>query len=361
MDFHLTEDRRMLSDTLNRYLGDQYGLEHRNSVAYEAPYYDSVKWQELAELGVFAALATEKDGGFGGAGGDISVVFEALGKALVCEPVLPVLMASRLLSAAGKDQSGLLDGSIKYGFALSEPDAPYDISDITTSADAFHKVTGRKSAVYGAHLADRILVAARREGQINLYEVMKTDAEIISYGMIDGGGAGEVLLDKSSADLILQNAAAAVKDAMNAGVVALCSEAIGAMETAYEMTVDYLKQRKQFGRTIGSFQVLQHRAVDMLTEIEQARSITIKAAAELGGPDASRFAAMAKNMIGRAGRQIAEEAIQLHGGIAMTWEYGVSHYAKRIIMIDHQLGDTDYHLARIMSDLSASQVDKGSV
>ena len=354
MDFNLTQDRRMLSDTLGRYLSDQYGIEHRNSVAYEAPYYDNKKWQELADLGVFSALATEEAGGFGGAGGDISVVFEAMGKALVCEPVLPVLMASRLLAAAGKDQIGLLDGSIKYVVALSEPDAPYDISDITTSSNASNKVTGRKSAVYGAHSADRILVAARRHGQINLYEVMAKDVVIISYGMIDGGGAGEVLLDNTSADLILENADTAVQDVMDAGVVALCSEAVGAMETAYEMTIDYLKQRKQFGRSIGSFQVLQHRAVDMLTEIEQARSITIKAAAELGGPNASRFAAMAKNMIGRAGRQIAEEAIQMHGGIAMTWEYAVSHYAKRIIMIDHQMGDTDYHLARIMSDLSAS-------
>ena len=361
MDFNLTEDRRMLSNTLGRYLDDQYGLDHRNSIAYDAPYYDDAKWQELAELGILAALAKEEAGGFGGAGGDIAVVFEAIGKALVCEPILPVLMASSLLFAAGKDQSGLLDGSIKYGVALSEPDAPYDISDITTSANESHKVTGRKSAVYGAHAADRILVAARKDRQLNLYEVTSKNAEVISYGMIDGGGAGEVLLDNSSAELILENAGAAVQDAMNASVVALCSEAVGAMETAYEMTVDYLRQRKQFGRTIGSFQVLQHRAVDMLTEIEQARSITIKAAAELDGPEASRFAAMAKNMIGRAGRQIAEEAIQMHGGIAMTWEYGLSHYAKRIIMIDHQMGDTDYHLARIMSDLTSTPISLGSV
>jgi alkylation response protein AidB-like acyl-CoA dehydrogenase len=119
------------------------------------------------------------------------------------------------------------------------------------------------------------------------------------------------------------------------------------------VTVDYLKQRKQFGRPIGTFQVLQHRAVDMLTEIEQARSITIKAAAELDGPDAARYASMAKNMIGRAGRLIAEEAIQMHGGIAMTWEYPISHYAKRLIMLDAQLGDTDYHLAQTMTALAS--------
>ena len=140
---------------------------------------------------------------------------------------------------------------------------------------------------------------------------------------------------------------------MNAGIVALCAEAVGLMTVSYEMTVDYLRQRKQFGRPIGSFQALQHRAVDMLTEIEQARSITIKAAAELDGPQASRYASMAKNLIGRASRLIAEEAIQLHGGIAMTWEYPVSHYAKRLIMLDHQLGDTDYHLSKVINDLAS--------
>ena len=121
----------------------------------------------------------------------------------------------------------------------------------------------------------------------------------------------------------------------------------------YDMTVDYLRQRKQFGRPIGSFQALQHRAVDMLTEIEQARSITIKAAAELDGAQASRYASMAKNLIGRASRLVAEEAIQLHGGIAMTWEYPVSHFAKRLVMLDHQLGDTDYHLSKIIDDLAS--------
>jgi alkylation response protein AidB-like acyl-CoA dehydrogenase len=126
------------------------------------------------------------------------------------------------------------------------------------------------------------------------------------------------------------------------------------MDVTYQITVNYLKQRKQFGRPIGSFQVLQHRAVDMLTEIEQSRSITIKAASELKGPNASRYASMAKNMIGRSARLIAEEAIQMHGGIAMTWEYAISHYAKRLIMIDHQLGDTDFHLNRVIGMLNTA-------
>ncbi len=354
MDFKLTAERRMLSDSLTKYLTDRYGIEHRNDVAYNPPYYDPDKWQELAGLGVFTALAGESVGGIGGSGADVAVVFEALGQALVCEPILPVLMASRLLAAAGQDQNELLDGTLRYAVAISEPDAPYNLKDIGVTADKTHLLSGRKSAVYGAHCADYILVAAKADDTLKLYRTVARDIEIAPYGMIDGGGAGEILLDDTKAELLLENAEAALQDALNAGIVALCSEAVGIMETAYQMTLNYLKQRRQFGSTIGSFQVLQHRMVDMLTEIEQSRSITIKAAAELGGTNAGRFASMAKNMIGRSGRQIGEEAIQIHGGIAMTWEYALSHYVKRLIMIDHQLGDTDYHLTQIMHDLTAT-------
>ena len=353
MDFHITEDRRMVLDTLSRYLTDQYPVEHRNQVAYTAPFHDTEKWNELAELGLLSALAEESVGGFGGSGFDIAVVFEALGKAMNCEPILPLVMASRLLGAAGVDQAALLEGKKHYAAAISEPDAPYDLDDISCTATPDHKLSGRKSAVYGGQVADAFLVAAKAGAQLNLYQVDANQAEVISYGLIDGGGAAEVLLDDTPAELLIENAAPALSDAINAGLVALCAEAVGLMIVSYEMTIDYLRQRKQFGRPIGSFQALQHRAVDMLTEIEQARSITIKAAAELGGPEASRYASMAKNLIGRASRLVAEEAIQLHGGIAMTWEYPVSHYAKRLVMLDHQLGDTDYHLSRISQDLVA--------
>ena len=351
MDFSLSEERQLLSDSLTRYLSDQYPIEHRIQAAYSDPYFDPLKWQELVELGVPAALVSEENGGFGGTGSDISLVFAALGGALASEPFLALVMASRLLNATGQNQEAIVTGATKYAAALSEPDAPYDLSDIVTTASDEHRLSGRKSAVYGGHVADTFLVAAKHEGVISLYEVLACDAEIIPYGLIDGGGAAEVLLDNTPAKLVLNKAEDAIQSALNAGVLALCAEAVGAMNSAYETTLDYLKQRKQFGRPIGSFQVLQHRAVDMLTEIEQARSITIKAAAELDGPDASRFVSMAKNLIGRSSRLIAEEAIQMHGGIAMTWEYSVSHYAKRLIMLDHQLGDSDYHLTKIMHDL----------
>ncbi|WP_163847570.1 acyl-CoA dehydrogenase family protein [Pseudooceanicola aestuarii] len=348
MNFDLTEDRQMLQDSLRRFLKDKYGIEHRNEVAYTAPFHDPAKWTELTELGALFALASEEAGGMGGTGFDISVVFEELGRALNPEPVLGALMASRLLAAAGADQEALLSGTKRYAVGLGELDAPYDLSQMTTTATD-GKLSGRKSIVYGGQAADAFLIAAKSGDGLAIYEVAAADASVTGYALMDGAGAAEVVLENTPGTLILDNAEAAIADAVNAGIVGLCSEAVGAMDVLHAMTVDYLKQRKQFGRPIGTFQVLQHRAVDMLTEIEQSRSIVIKAAAELGGPDAARYASMAKNLIGRAGRLVAEEAIQMHGGIAMTWEYPGSHYGKRLIMIDAQLGDTDYHLSQVMA------------
>lgn len=357
MDFNLTQDRRMLSDSLTRYLADKYPVEHRNAVAYDLPCHDPARWDELAELGALYALAPEAAGGFGGTGFDITVVFEALGRALTPEPVLGALMASRLLSAAEADQEALLSGALKYAVAIGEIEAPYDLDQIACAATARgegHVLSGRKSAVYGGQVADVLLVAALLDGVPALFEVAAEEAQVVGYPMMDGGGAAEVLLDDTPARLLIADAATALTDALNAGALALCAEAVGAMEVTHAITLDYLRTRKQFGVTIGSFQALQHRAVDMLTEIEQSRSITIKAAAELDGPEASRFVSMAKNLIGRAARLVAEEAVQMHGGIAMTWEYPVSHYAKRLVMLDHQLGDTDYHLSRVMAGLRAA-------
>lgn len=350
MDFDLTEDRQMLSDTLSRFLSDQYGFEHRNAVAYEAPYHDPVKWAAMADLGIIGALVPEAAGGFGGTGFDISVVFEALGAALCPEPFLAALLASRLLAATGADQGGLIEGTVHYGVGLSESNAPYDIAFCETTAkpsgDGF-MLSGRKTAVYGGHVADTLLIVAKLDATPALFEVSAGDANVVGFGMIDGGGAAEVLLDDTPARLLLADATEAVASAVHAGRVALCAEAVGAMDVTYATLLDYLKTRKQFGVPIGKFQVLQHRTVDLLTEIEQARSMTISAAASLDDTDSALKSAMAKNLIGRVARQVSEEAIQMHGGIAMTWEYAVSHFAKRLIMIDHQLGDTDHCLAEI--------------
>ncbi|WP_372884556.1 acyl-CoA dehydrogenase family protein [Shimia sp.] len=356
MNFDLTEDRQMLADTLRRFLAEQYDIETRNAVAYEAPFHAPDKWAEMAELGIPGALVREADGGFGGSGFDIAVVFEALGRTLCPEPFLATLMASRLLAAAGAPQDSLVEGSVKYAVALSEIEAPYDVAFTETTAQAAgggHRLSGRKCAVYGGQVADRFLVVARLDGELAVFEVAAADATVVGYPMIDGAGAAELVLDDTPATLLIAGAEGAIAEALNAGRLALCAEAVGAMDVTYEILLDYLKTRKQFGVAIGKFQVLQHRTVDLLTEIEQSRSMVIGAAAALDDADAELKVAMAKSLIGRAARLVAEEAIQMHGGIAMTWEYAVSHLGKRLIMLDHQLGDTDHCLARVARSYAA--------
>ena len=357
MDFELTDDRRMLADSLGRWLADAYPVEHRNRVAYEAPFHDPAKWGELAELGILHALVPEDRGGFGGAGFDVLTVFESLGRALNPEPVLPALLAARVLMETEADLEPLLTGSVRYALAFGEPEAPWDVDAVETEAAKAGEgwtLTGRKSVVYGAPAADRILVAARDGDGLSVFEVAADAGTRTDYGLIDGGGASDLFLEAAPAERVLADAGEAVSDALDWGRLALCAEAVGAMDAAKDMTLDYLRTRKQFGRAIGSFQALQHRAVEMVTEIEQARSLTILAAAKMGTPEQSRTVSMAKNLIGRTTQLVAEESVQMQGGIAMTWEYPSSHYAKRLTMIDAQLGDADWHLARVMAGLQAA-------
>ncbi|WP_072857321.1 acyl-CoA dehydrogenase family protein [Loktanella atrilutea] len=351
MNFEQTEERRMLADSLSRLLADRCDPALRMKVAYAAPYHSPELWAALVEMGALHALVDEDHGGFGGAGFDIATVFEALGAALCPEPVLPALLAARLLVAAGADAGPLLAGDLRYAVGLFEMDGTA-LDEIETTADG-GRLTGRKSVVYGGPGADRFLIVARDGARLSLHEVAASDAQVLPYAMIDGGGAAEVILDAAPARLLMADAGAAVQDALDAGALALSAEALGGMETALALTVDYLKQRRQFGRPIGSNQALQHRTVELVTEIAQARSIVILAASRMGTADQSRSVSMCKHLCGRVAQRVAEEAIQMHGGIAMTWEAPVSHYAKRLVMIDAQLGDADHHLHRVMAGLQA--------
>ncbi|MGP1358045.1 acyl-CoA dehydrogenase family protein [Roseicyclus sp.] len=355
MNFETGDDRRMLAETLRRHLAESYGFAHRTRVAYDAPFHDPAGWQALSDLGLLYAFADEAAGGMGGTGFDVAVVFEEIGRALCPEPVLPALLAAKLLARAGAPLDALLSGGARFAVAMGEADAPYDLDGIGAEARESAggwTVTGRKSVVYGAGAADTLLVLARGPEGLSFFEVAATDAQVVPYGMIDGGPAGEVLLDTTPARPLALDRAAA-EDALDWAALALAAEALGAMEAAFAMLVDYLGTRKQFGQPIGAFQALQHRTVDLRIEIEQARSIVIAAAAAMGGPDQSHRASQAKHLVGRIARQVAEEAIQMHGGIAMTWEYPVSHYAKRLVMIDHQFGDTDHHLERLIAAVRA--------
>lgn len=352
MDFKLSEDHQLLSNSLRRFLADTYDIEKRNTCAFEAPFHMEETWAGLAELGTLGAFVTEDQGGFGGSAQDVAVIFEELGRGLCTEPVLGTLLGLRLLAAYDRTDlvERLIAGEARSALAVFEPNLTCDLSRMEANAhqqDGVWHLTGRKSAVYGAPGAEYVLATARTDAGIGLFLLENPD--LISAAMTDGGGTAEVVLDDVTAECLSVDAGEELENALDLGRIALCAEAVGAMTTLHDMTADYLKQRRQFSQPLSEFQAIQHRVVDMLMELEQSRSIVVAAAGSFGGPDQSRMTAMAKNLIGRAGRLIAEEAIQLNGAIGMTWEYPGAHFAKRLIMIDHQLGDRYDCAVRLMS------------
>ncbi|MEC5405929.1 acyl-CoA dehydrogenase [Paraburkholderia sp. MPAMCS5] len=372
MNFQHTEDRRMLADSLNRFVSEQYGFETRDRIARSAHGFSSDMWERFAELGMIGALFDEANGGLGGGGLDIAVVFESLGRGLVVEPFLDALMVGQAIARSGDEAQRawlgtLIDGSRMAALAHGEPDSHYELARVTTRAqrngDAW-QLTGAKAVVQHGERAALFLVSARTGGAddseegVTLFLVPRDAAgvSVRGYPKIDGARAAEVTFDQVvlGGDALLGTEGAGfatLEYAIACGVLALCAEAVGAMDVAKDYTLDYLRTRKQFGVAIGSFQALQHRMADMLLEIEQARSAVINAAAALGAERKVRERAIsaAKCSIGRIGTLVAQECIQLHGGIGMTWELPLAHYAKRLVMIDHQLGDEDHHLERFVA------------
>jgi alkylation response protein AidB-like acyl-CoA dehydrogenase len=373
MNFEHTEDRRMLSDMLRRFVAEQYDFTTRMRHAESREGYSPEFWRRYAELGAIGALFTEADGGLGGAGFDISVVFEALGRGLVVEPFLDAVMVGSAIAAAGSPVQrealdGLIAGSLTAALAHAEPASGYDLNQVATRAEPSPDgwvLNGAKAVVYAGEHADLFLVSARTAGNVDdesgigLFLVTRGTPGLAlrGYGLIDGGRAAELVLDnvKLAPDALLGEAHAGhalLERAVGRGILALCAEAVGAMDCARDATLEYLRTRRQFGAPLGSFQALQHRMADVLLEIEQARSAVINAAAAVDHPDRAtreRTLSAAKVTIGRIGTLVAQESIQLHGGIGMTWELPLAHYAKRLVMIDHQLGDEDHHLRRYIA------------
>lgn len=373
MNFEHTEDRRMLADTLNRFVSEQYGIEHRNQLAYGQEGHSPALYAQFAELGTIGALFPEDAGGFGGAGFDISVVFEALGRGLVAEPLLDALVVGQALIAAGSESQktklqDIIAGDLICALAHDEPGSHYELNNVSTTATQTASgwvLNGTKGVVALGEKADLLLVSARTGGS-------QLDASGISLFLVDGSAAGlskrgyQRFEGGRAADITLSNVqvpADALVGAQGKGyavlehisgyaLLALASESLGAMDVAKQHTLEYLQTRKQFGVAIGTFQALQHRMADVLLEIEQARSAVINAASAVDtaqGVAKEKALSAAKYTVGYVGTKVAQESIQLHGGIGMTWELPLAHYAKRLVMIDHQFGDEDHHLARFIA------------
>ncbi len=378
MDFNLSDDRRMLKESLSRFLQDRYGFETRNEIAGSEQGFSRELWTQMAELGLIGAMLPEEVGGFGGEGFDVMTVMEELGRAIVVEPVLPtaVLGAGVLADAGSNSQKALLEkvisGELLLAFAHGEPQSRYSLSDITCQAEKTDDnwvLDGQKAVVLNGDTADKIIVSARTSGTddeedgLTLF-LIDADARGVSrrgYATVDGGRAAEITLEDVAVgvDAVIGEPGKAfpvIEEAIGRGILAVCAEALGAMDVAKDMTLEFLQTRKQFGVPLGKFQVLQHRMVEMCLEIEQARSATILAAGRMKEDRATRETALsaAKNLVGRSARLVAEESIQMHGGIGMTWEYALPHFAKRLTMIDHLFGDADHHLERFAALSQAS-------
>lgn len=367
MDFNLTEEQQMLQDTAARLVRDAYGFEQREAFLKSPQGFSAAFWQQLGELGLTAVPFAEEFGGFAGSGVDSMLIMTELGRGLCLEPYLySVIFAGGLVAQLGSaaQQQKLLphvaSAELQLAVALDEPQSHYQLHDVQTravAAGADWQLSGRKSVVMGGHSAGLILVSARTSGSprdeagISLFLVDPTSAGVQRRDLptMDGRKACELYLDNASGTLLGEQgqALAALRYQQGRAIAAQCAEAVGSMEAACKLTLDYLKTRKQFGQVIGSFQALQHRMVDMRIELDQATSMAMLAACVADQPDSderSRTLAAAKFVVSRAGRFIADQGIQLHGGIGLTWEYVLSHHAKHLLMVARQFGDDDHHL-----------------
>lgn len=370
MDFELTEDQRLLNDSVSRLLADRYAFDARRGYIKSAQGWSQEMWEKYAELGLLGLPFPEEYGGFGGGAVDIMMVMEAFGRSLVVEPFLAtvVLGGSAIKYAGNEAQKGeilpqIVDGSLKLGWAHAEQQARYDLTDVMTTATKDGNgwvLEGAKSVVFHGDSADMLVVSARTGGDrmdkegLTLFLVPANTPGVArrGYAMRDGTRAAEISLStvKLGPEAVLGPVGGAfgtIERVTQAGIAAFAAEAVGACEAAHTMTLDYLRTRVQFGRPIGTNQVLQHKAADMLIEVEQARSMAMLAAMMVDEEDPAERArniSMAKVGVGQSGRFVTQNSVQLHGGIGMTEEYAVGHYFRRVMVFEHVWGDSAYHL-----------------
>lgn len=370
MDFALSEEQKMLKDSIESLLADTYDFEARGKYAQEPDGFSRKLWKQYAELGLLALPFDEKYGGISGTPVDSMIVMEAFGRALALEPyAATVVLCGSLLRLAGNDGQRdalvprVASGDLVMAFAHSEQQARYDFADVATTArkdgDGF-VLDGAKTLVLGGDAAGTYIVSARLSGAqtdrsgLALFLVDATSKGLSrrGYPTIDGQRAAELTLAsvRVAASAMIgtpNNAYAMIERAIDIAIAAQCAEAVGAMGAMHEMTVDFLKTRKQFGVPIGTFQVLQHRAADMLIALEQARSMAMLAAMTAESDDAAerrKAISAAKVQIYNSSRIVGQQATQLHGGIGMTMEYKVGHYFKRVTAISATYGDAAHHL-----------------
>jgi len=368
MDIQFTEEQELLRSSVQRLLRDQYDFDARRRIVASEEGFSRKHWEAFAELGLFAAPFSENVGGLGGEPLSTMIIMQEFGRHLVIEPFMEtVVLAGGLIEQAGSaDQQqafipDIIAGTKIWALAWTEKASRFDVATVTTAAcrdGADYVLSGEKTAVIAAPWADYLIVSARTSGHrhdrsgVSLFVVDRRAANLHlqSFKTIDGRRAAEISLSGVRGQLLGKEGegVAALEACRDRAIGALCAEAVGAIGELNSATLDYSKTRKQFGTTIGSFQVLQHRMVDMFIAHQEALSLMqhLNLSLGAGGAGVSRLASGSKSKIGYAGRFVADQAVQLHGGMGMTDELNVGHYFKRISSINIQFGDPAYHVLR---------------
>jgi alkylation response protein AidB-like acyl-CoA dehydrogenase len=367
MDFSFTEEQSMLRDTIASYLADNYSFDQRRAALGREPFWRPDVWSAFAdELGILGAAFPEAQGGLGGGYTENMVVMEELGKALVVEPYLgTVVIGGGFLKhgapAGAEEMIGqIIAGKAIFAFAYAEPQGRYNIRDLKTTArkdGAGYVLNGHKAVVEGAAHATHLLVTARTGGAQRdaggvALLLIPADAKGITrrdYLTVHGASASEVYFENVAvgAEHVLNAEALPLIEAVvDEATAAVCAEACGVLKVLHAQTLDYAKQRKQFGKAIGDFQVIQHRLVDMFMEVEQAVSMTMMATLKLDTAERSAAVSMAKAKVGKGAKFVGQNAVQVHGGIGITQELAVGHYFKRATLIENLFGSVDFHLSR---------------
>ncbi len=375
MDFSFSSEQKLLQDSASKFALKGYGFDRYQATLKMPNQLDPAAWAQMADFGWLALPLPESAGGLGGSGVDVSLVAEALGAGMVLEPyVAGLVLPGRLIALAGNaaQQERLLaplaEGKLQLGVAWSEPADRQNLAHCATKASpdgSGYVLSGAKLCVLNAPNAQRLIVSARTAGKpgeskgVSLFDIDPSAAgvKMRAYPLMGGGIAADLLLDqvRVPADALLGAAGdgfEALDAALDHATAASCAQALGAMRTLLDRTSNYLKVRKQFGVPIGSFQVLQHRVVDMFIEIEQCRSMVLMAAVRIDSTDAverRRAVSAAKAYLGKASKFVAQQAVQLHGGIGVTEELDVGHFFRQLTAFGSLYGDRNRHLERYAS------------
>ena len=374
MDFTFNEEQTLIQDQVDQFIQKEYDWETRQSLSNSELGFGDNNWQKFAELGWLGISTSEDNGGFGGSAIESMLIMEAFGKGLVVEPFLEtIIMSGGLIDEHGSDQhkSSILEpaiaGQLHLALAYAEPQSRFNLSDVVTEAksdgDNFI-LNGYKSVVMNGPSANKIIISARTSGSqleengITLF-IVDGDSQGLNktnYKTVDGRRASDLTIENVSVskdDIIGQIDAGfdILDSSIDRAILAISAEAVGAMEVLYKTTVEYTKTREQFGTSIGKFQVLQHRMVDMFMEYEQCKSLLYMATMkhEEGSADAKKAISGLKYQVGKAGRFIGQQAVQLHGGMGVTDELNVGHYFKRLTTVGTIFGNSDYHLKKYTS------------